>query len=530
MATQQTRNGLEYIIQAITNIVEPKVDTLKYDKTYRAKVTTKVDEGVYKVQIAGIEYQLSYGGTLNVGDIVKVKAPLNNFSDIYIEALPGSGGGGGGTTNYNDLTNKPILNTNITTAQTPNASEIIRETISLHKVSKTGNYSDLNNLPSLNFIPTSQKGAANGVAELDSNVKVPKAQLPSDTVYDSNYVHTDKNFTDALNTKLNGIEAGAQVNIIDTIQRNGTVLPISNKTVNVTVPTKTSDLTNDGDGNSPFTTQSSVNTLLSGKADLDSNSKVVISQLPIATDSSLGVIKAGSNLTITADGTLSSTVINNLGSFSGEYALSANQGRVLNESILDLESTKLTADNLIAGENITITKSGNDCTISSTGGGGATEVNISETQPTETSVELWVDLSEDTPPSGSIGVIDNLNSTSTVDALSANQGKILNGIMTDYVGTQNSDSGYCELPNGLKLCWGKENTNSFESYSGNGAYRKLVTLPITYESFYFPIVCNQYAYGLDVVNILSTPSLNQLYLGSRVKVGSFYANWLTIGK
>lgn len=282
MATQQTRDGLEYIIQAITNIVEPKVDTLKYDKTYRAKVTAKIDEGVYKVQIAGIEYQLSYGGTLNVGDIVKVKAPLNNFSDIYIEALPGSGGGGGGTTNYNDLTNKPILNTNITTAQTPNASEIIKGTISLHKVSKTGNYSDLNNLPSLNFIPTSQKGAANGVAELDSNVKVPKAQLPSDTVYDSNYVHTDKNFTDALNTKLNGIEAGAQVNIIDTIQKNGTVLPISNKTVNVTVPTKTSDLTNDGASGTPF-----------------------ISSIPIASTSQLGGIKVGANLTIAGDGTLS---------------------------------------------------------------------------------------------------------------------------------------------------------------------------------------------------------------------------------
>lgn len=282
MATQRTRDGLEYIIQAITNIVEPKVDTLKYDKTYRAKVITKVDEGVYKVQIAGIEYQLSYGGTLNVGDIVKVKAPLNNFSDIYIEALPGSGGGGGGTTNYNDLTNKPVLNTNITTAQTPNVSEIIRGTISLHKISKTGSYNDLNNLPSLNFIPTSQKGTANGVATLGSDSVVPKAQLPANTVYDSNYVHTDKNFTSALNTKLDGIAVGAQVNVIEKVQKNGTDLPITNKTINVLVPTKTSDLTNDGDSGMPF-----------------------ISSIPIASTSQLGVIKVGANLTITNEGVLS---------------------------------------------------------------------------------------------------------------------------------------------------------------------------------------------------------------------------------
>ena len=111
MATQQTKDGLGYIIQAISNIVEPKMETLKYDKTYRAKVTEKIDAGVYKVQINNVTYKLSYSGTLNVGDIVRVKAPLNNFSDIYIEPLPGSGGGEtGGTTNYNDLANKPVIN------------------------------------------------------------------------------------------------------------------------------------------------------------------------------------------------------------------------------------------------------------------------------------------------------------------------------------------------------------------------------------------------------------------------------------
>jgi hypothetical protein len=32
-------------------------------------------------------------------------------------------------------------------------------------------------------------------------------------VQDANYVHTDENFTGALQTKLNGIESGAQVNV-----------------------------------------------------------------------------------------------------------------------------------------------------------------------------------------------------------------------------------------------------------------------------------------------------------------------------
>lgn len=46
-------------------------------------------------------------------------------------------------------------------------------------------------------------------------------------------------------SKLAGITAGAQPNVIETIQKNGTALQVTNKTVNITVPTKTSEITND---------------------------------------------------------------------------------------------------------------------------------------------------------------------------------------------------------------------------------------------------------------------------------------------
>lgn len=48
-----------------------------------------------------------------------------------------------------------------------------------------------------------------------------------------------------VQTKVSGIAAGAQVNVIETVKVNGTALTPSSKAVNVTVPTKTSDLTND---------------------------------------------------------------------------------------------------------------------------------------------------------------------------------------------------------------------------------------------------------------------------------------------
>lgn len=77
-------------------------------------------------------------------------------------------------------------------------------------------------------------------------------------------------------------------------------------------------------------------------------------------------------------------VVDNLMSTSTTSALSANQGRVLNEK-------KLEVSNIIAGDNITLDKNGNDVTIN------ASQVNV----------------------------VDNLTSTSATDALSANQGNVL---------------------------------------------------------------------------------------------------------
>lgn len=238
------KEGLDSILQAINNLITPQLVSLKYDKTFRGKITSIIDNGLYEVQVNGRSYTLPYAGTLQVGDIVKVKSPLNNFSDIYIEAIGGSGGGST-TTDYNDLTSKPILNTNYTSSLSPDSSEIIKGTIGLHKISKTGKYSDLIGAPDLDFIPNSEKGVAGGVATLDENSKLPTSQLPDGIVTDPNYVHTDNNFTNALLTKLNGIESGAQVNKIESISKNGEALTITNKNVNIEVPTKLSELEND---------------------------------------------------------------------------------------------------------------------------------------------------------------------------------------------------------------------------------------------------------------------------------------------
>lgn len=56
---------------------------------------------------------------------------------------------------------------------------------------------------------------------------------------------SENDFTNGYKGKLDGIEGGAQVNVIEVVKRNGVALPITDKAVDVAVPTTTSSLTND---------------------------------------------------------------------------------------------------------------------------------------------------------------------------------------------------------------------------------------------------------------------------------------------
>ena len=51
------------------------------------------------------------------------------------------------------------------------------------------------------------------------------------------------------------VAEGGEPNVIETVKVNGTALTPAAKAVDITVPTKTSELTNNGDGDSPFATE-----------------------------------------------------------------------------------------------------------------------------------------------------------------------------------------------------------------------------------------------------------------------------------
>lgn len=75
---------------------------------------------------------------------------------------------------YNVLTNKPVLNTDNDESLTPDESEVISGTINLHKVSKTGDYADLQNAPEYdpdtgNLSSTKFTGSGAGLTDIPSS-------------------------------------------------------------------------------------------------------------------------------------------------------------------------------------------------------------------------------------------------------------------------------------------------------------------------------------------------------------------------
>lgn len=108
----------------------------------------------------------------------------------------------------------------------------------LATVATTGNYNDLSNkptIPSLDGLITQQEFQASIASKVD---KIEGKQLST-----NDFTNADKTKLDSTPTTF--APTNAQANIIEIVKVNNQTLTPSNKTVNISIPTKTSDLTND---------------------------------------------------------------------------------------------------------------------------------------------------------------------------------------------------------------------------------------------------------------------------------------------
>lgn len=110
----------------------------------------------------------------------------------------------------------------------------------------------------------------NGVAQeikdkavdIDVPTKTSELENNSNFVVDANYVHTDNNYTTTEKNKLKDIAANAQVNVIETIKVNNAIQTITNKSVDITVPTNNNQLVNGAGYQNASEVQGLINTAL----------------------------------------------------------------------------------------------------------------------------------------------------------------------------------------------------------------------------------------------------------------------------
>lgn len=175
---------------------------------------------------------------------------------------------------------------------------------------------------------------------INTKLTTMQTNIDSKVDKDGNKVLSTNDFTTELKNNLNSAythstsahaPSNAERNTIVTIKRNGTALTPTDRVVDITVPTKTSDLTNDSD----FATNSSVDTKLANKvtvvsgkglstedytsaektklsgiatgAEVNQNafSNVVVGKTTVAADSKTDTLTliSGSNVTLTPDAT-----------------------------------------------------------------------------------------------------------------------------------------------------------------------------------------------------------------------------------
>jgi len=193
---------------------------------------------------------------------INITNPSQETLEISFPDSPGSAASG--TRDYNELRNKPSINGQTLegdmilpthTSELINDSNFVSDSNYTHTdnnytTAEREKLSEIEPNAEVNII---EKVNVNGTEiipankEVDIIVPTKTSELLNDSnlVVDASYVHTDNNYTSTEKSKLSGIEANAQVNVVEKVRVNGTEISALNKAVDIPVPTKTSDLIND---------------------------------------------------------------------------------------------------------------------------------------------------------------------------------------------------------------------------------------------------------------------------------------------
>lgn len=75
---------LQKLAQAIKSMVQNELKYAKYDRTFKAIISKKISSVKYEINYQNRIYTATTSRECNVGDIVRVCAPQNNWNDLFI--------------------------------------------------------------------------------------------------------------------------------------------------------------------------------------------------------------------------------------------------------------------------------------------------------------------------------------------------------------------------------------------------------------------------------------------------------------
>ena len=299
---EQANAKLNAMDEALTEVDNLNIDVNKIDTTTTVEITKK--DGTTKIVniLDGVDGQNGQDGRDGVDgqngqdgrDGVDGQNGQDGFSPIatVTETSDGAtisitdkngttiakihnGTGGGGTSDYRNLENKPQIN-NVELTGNKTSSDLGLQpagnyVIDSNYVHTDNNYSsnEKNKLASLNNYDDTE--IKQDIRDLESNIPTKLSDLTNDSnfISDNNYVHTDNNFTNNLKNKLDGIESEATKTIVDSSITNTSTNPVESKVIYNALNSKL-DTSLKGSAN--------------GIAELDSNGKILESQLPSYVD------------------------------------------------------------------------------------------------------------------------------------------------------------------------------------------------------------------------------------------------------
>jgi len=82
---EQTISNIEKILSTVKELI----DSASFNKSFRATVTEKINNTVYKVSYKNAEYKVKSCYDLLVGDLVWVCAPENDYDSLFVQSYNG---------------------------------------------------------------------------------------------------------------------------------------------------------------------------------------------------------------------------------------------------------------------------------------------------------------------------------------------------------------------------------------------------------------------------------------------------------